>query len=90
MLDWTTFKKLKENANDDSGIREPEYEQDHGHDESDKNDQGGLDPANHEELARYKHADLITLPADVKGTNCGNCKFVKQLTCGQAMATAYD
>ena len=26
-------------------------------------------------LERAKHVDLITLPKEIKGTNCGNCKF---------------
>ena len=30
-------------------------------------------------LAAAKHADLITLPESVQGTNCGNCEyFVKK------------
>lgn len=29
-----------------------------------------------EELERAKETDLITLPESVKGTNCGNCKFM--------------
>jgi len=28
---------------------------------------------------RAKHSDLITLPESVKGTNCGNCKYVQEL-----------
>lgn len=27
-------------------------------------------------LERAKEADLITLPENIEGTNCGNCKFV--------------
>jgi hypothetical protein len=27
------------------------------------------------QLERAKEADLITLPENVEGTNCGNCKF---------------
>lgn len=30
------------------------------------------------EQNRAKHADLITLPKDVPGTNCSNCRFVKK------------
>lgn len=28
-------------------------------------------------LQRAKAADLITLPENIEGTNCANCKFVK-------------
>lgn len=28
-------------------------------------------------LERAKAADLITLPKDVEGTNCGNCQYVR-------------
>jgi hypothetical protein len=39
-----------------------------------KTDQaGGVVP---QDIAKAKEADLITLPADVTGTNCGNCKYV--------------
>lgn len=31
-----------------------------------------------DEQKRAEHADLITLPPSVKGTNCSNCKFVKK------------
>lgn len=27
-------------------------------------------------LGRAKHADLITLPEGITGTNCANCKFI--------------
>lgn len=33
-------------------------------------------------LYRAKKAGLITLPEDVKGTNCGNCKFFNKGFCG--------
>lgn len=36
---------------------------------------------NNEELERAKKADLITLPNNIKGTNCGNCKFIKDGYC---------
>jgi hypothetical protein len=35
--------------------------------------QGGLIPT---DLKRAQRADLITLPLDVSGTNCGNCRFI--------------
>jgi hypothetical protein len=40
------------------------------------NNQGGFDAQNKEQTKRHKHADLITLPENVKGTNCGNCSFM--------------
>jgi hypothetical protein len=43
-----------------------------------ENELGGLIP-DKSEKERAKKADLITLPEDVKGTNCSNCKFVKIL-----------
>ena len=44
------------------------------HDNLKKDPQGGLKP---DDLGRAKRADLITLPAEVTGTNCGNCRFMK-------------
>jgi hypothetical protein len=32
-------------------------------------------PTGSTELERAKNADLVTLPDDVRGTNCGNCRF---------------
>jgi hypothetical protein len=40
---------------------------------SEKDANGGLVP---EDTERARSVDLISLPIDVKGTNCGNCKFV--------------
>lgn len=37
-----------------------------------KDRHGGLVPDN---MKRAKHVDLITLPPDVEGTNCGNCLY---------------
>jgi hypothetical protein len=31
-------------------------------------------------LERAEHADLITLPEGIPGTNCGNCRFVDHST----------
>lgn len=39
---------------------------------SDINEHGTAD----EKLERAKNVDLITLPKDIKGTNCANCKFI--------------
>jgi len=39
------------------------------------NKKGGIDPQNEESLKKAEAADLITLPEDVQGTNCFNCKF---------------
>lgn len=41
---------------------------------------GGIDSKLAQEVKRAKEVDLITLPKDVKGTNCGNCKWYKQVT----------
>ena len=41
------------------------------------NRQGGVEIRSHEDLLRAKKADLITLPKDVTGTNCFNCKWIK-------------
>jgi hypothetical protein len=38
-------------------------------DEQDKKEEGSR-------LERAKAADLVTLPENVEGTNCGNCQFV--------------
>lgn len=37
---------------------------------------GGLIPSNEKRMARAEKADLLTLPEDVSGTNCANCKFM--------------
>jgi len=39
---------------------------------------GGIVPSN---IKRAKRVDLITLPEDVKGTNCGNCKWINEGFC---------
>lgn len=36
---------------------------------------GGLNYTEPVEQGKAKQADLITLPADIPGTNCGNCLF---------------
>lgn len=41
------------------------------------NSQGGFDPTS-KEIPVFKKADLITLPEDVKGTNCFNCEYVRK------------
>lgn len=38
----------------------------------------GIPPHDREEHKKYAHADLITLPPDVEGTNCGNCRFAQE------------
>lgn len=42
---------------------------------------GGILARTEDELARAKNVDLITMPKDIDGTNCGNCKFIKQHHC---------
>jgi hypothetical protein len=41
-----------------------------------KNDLGGINDHDGEALERAKAVDLITLPQDIKGTNCYNCKWI--------------
>lgn len=41
-----------------------------------KNDLGGVNDTDVDSLQRAKHADLVTLPEDVKGTNCFNCRWI--------------
>jgi hypothetical protein len=42
-LNWKTFKKLRENEETSpQGFDEPQYEKDHGHGQSDLNQDGGL------------------------------------------------
>lgn len=41
------------------------------------NKNGGINPQSQEDLIKAKEVDLITLPKDIKGTNCFNCKFNK-------------
>ena len=64
-----------------------------------KNELGGLIYPQ-ADVAKAKAADLITLPSDVKGTNCSNCKFIKlpdkfcqhpklQLPVAETMCCAY-
>lgn len=45
-----------------------------------RNKLGGLDPTEKHLLERAKEADLITLPKNVEGTNCYNCKFISNKT----------
>jgi hypothetical protein len=46
------------------------------------NPQGGVDPRSPEEMAAAQAVDLITLPEEVEGSNCGNCKFFRNLDPG--------
>lgn len=48
-----------------------------------KNAFGGINQEDRGALDRAKRADLVTLPRDVRGTNCFNCKFVKDKTMGK-------
>jgi hypothetical protein len=43
-----------------------------------KNKLGGFDPETKEQVNIFKHVDLITLPKEVEGTNCSNCRFVRK------------
>jgi hypothetical protein len=42
-----------------------------------KNPIGGLNDMRNDALKRAQQADLVTLPPNVRGTNCFNCKFLK-------------
>jgi hypothetical protein len=42
---------------------------------------GGVLAKTEKELQRAKNVDLITLPLDIDGTNCGNCKYIKERYC---------
>lgn len=43
-----------------------------------ENDQGGVNETDRPALARAKKVDLVTLPEDIKGTNCYNCKWISK------------
>lgn len=45
------------------------------------NKQGGILARTNEELARAKNVDLITMPISIDGTNCGNCRYIKNKYC---------
>lgn len=41
-----------------------------------KNDLGGVNNSDPDAIKRAKDADLVTLPKEVKGTNCYNCQWI--------------
>ncbi len=41
-----------------------------------KNDLHGINDMEEDALKRAKEVDLVTLPKDVKGTNCYNCRWI--------------
>lgn len=41
-----------------------------------ENKNGGMDYENRNDISRARKVDLITLPKNIAGTNCENCKFV--------------
>ena len=41
---------------------------------------GGIDPTESYLIKKAKEADLVTLPVSVKGTNCYNCKYIRNVT----------
>lgn len=43
-----------------------------------KNKLGGVNDTDSKALERAKKSDLVTLPEDVDGTNCYNCKWISQ------------
>lgn len=42
------------------------------------NSQGGFDPQSDKQNQKFKKVDLLTLPEEVKGTNCGNCEYMRK------------
>lgn len=44
------------------------------------NKQGGIDDIYSDSLKRAKNVDLVTLPENISGTNCYNCKWIKEKT----------
>jgi hypothetical protein len=40
------------------------------------NVQGGVNPEGQSAFERAARTDLVTLPINVEGTNCANCRFV--------------
>lgn len=46
------------------------------------NEGGGLVPRDRSEEFRARKADLVTLPPQIAGTNCGNCSFVREVSGG--------
>jgi len=42
------------------------------------NQNGGID-SDRDEWIKARNADLITLPQDVQGTNCGNCQYFRHM-----------
>lgn len=45
------------------------------------NKHGGVLARTEIELKRAKNVDLITMPNDIDGTNCSNCKFISKGQC---------
>lgn len=45
------------------------------------NKNGGVISKTYKELSRAKDVDLITMPKDIDGTNCSNCRFIKDGFC---------
>ena len=43
-----------------------------------KNNIGGVNDMDKDALERASGSDLVTLPEDVKGTNCYNCKWISR------------
>lgn len=43
--------------------------------EPESDGRGGFKPEN---TQRARKVDLITLPASIKGTNCGNCEYIQK------------
>lgn len=48
---------------------------------------GGINETDKMALERAHHVDLVTLPKDVEGTNCYNCKWISSSKSKMAMCT---
>ena len=42
------------------------------------NKQQGIIPETEEDRIKARNADLLTLPSNITGTNCGNCQFYQK------------
>lgn len=45
-----------------------------------RNNLGGLSEQNVASIKRAQQSDLLTLPINVTGTNCYNCRYIKRKT----------
>lgn len=53
------------------------------------NDQGGIVPESDRDAALARQVDLITLPVEIPGTNCGNCMYVRDALRFQGLVVGF-